>query len=333
MRTSSVIDVHTHVVPERWDDWSARHAVGPWPAIAHHDDGSASLVVGGKAIRTFSAGAFKPAARLEDMDRRGVGVHVISPPPPMFCYWAEAKAAQAWARMQNENIAALCAAHPDRFVGMATLPMQDPLLAVEELRWVRERLGLRAVEIGTFPGNRDFDDPALFPFFEACAALDVAVFAHPAMPVAAGDRLARYDVREIVHYPLETTVAIAALIFGGVIERLPRLRIGFAHGGGTLPFLVGRFDHGWSVRSQLHETAPRPPSEYVRRLYVDSLTHGAATLRLVVETMAPGAVMMGSDYPLNMGTANPVGAVSAAGLDAKVEAGVLGGNARRFLGF
>ncbi|OLC00768.1 MAG: hypothetical protein AUH30_01815 [Candidatus Rokubacteria bacterium 13_1_40CM_68_15] len=245
----------------------------------------------------------------------------------MFCYWAEAKAARAWARMQNENIAALCATHPDRLVGLATLPMQDPGLAVEELRWVREQLGLRAVEIGTFPGNRDFDDPILFAFFEACTALDVAVFVHPAMPVAAGDRLARYDVREIAHYPLETTIAIAALIFGGVLERLPRLRIGFAHAGGTLPFLLGRFDHGWAVRTHLHETAPRPPAEYVRRLYVDSLTHSAATLRLVVETMAPGAVMMGSDYPLNMGAADPVGAVSVAGLDAMVEAGVLGGNA------
>ena len=119
-----------------------------------------------------------------------------------------------------------------------------------------------------------------------------------------------------MHYPLETTVAIAALIFGGVLERLPRLRIGFAHGGGTLPFLLGRFDHGWTVRAHLHETAPRPPAEYVRRLYVDSLTHGAATLRLVVETMAPGAVMMGSDYPLNMGAADPVAHVRLAGLDA-----------------
>jgi len=167
VRPNPVIDVHTHVVPERWDDWSARHAVGPWPAIAHHDDGTASLVVGGKAVRALETGAFKVAARLEDMDRSGVDVHAISPPPAMFCYWAEAKAARAWARMQNEHIAALCAAYPDRFVGVATLPMQDPALAVEELRWVRERLGLRAIEIGTFPGNRDFDDSMLFPFFEA----------------------------------------------------------------------------------------------------------------------------------------------------------------------
>ena len=167
MRPNPVIDVHTHVVPERWDDWSARHAVGPWPAIAHRDDGTASLVVGGKAVRALETGAFKVAARLGDMDRSGVDVHAISPPPAMFCYWAEAKAARAWARMQNEHIAALCAAYPDRFVGVATLPMQDPALAVEELRWVRERLGLRAIEIGTFPGNRDFDDSMLFPFFEA----------------------------------------------------------------------------------------------------------------------------------------------------------------------
>ena len=332
MKATAVVDVHTHVVPPRWDDWSARHTVGPWPTITHHADGRASLIVGGRAIRALAAGGFDPAARLDDMDRRGVDVHAISPPPPMFCYWADATAAQAWTRMQNEHIAALCARHPDRLVGMATLPMQDPQLALGELQWVREQLGLRAVEIGTFPGNRDFDDPALFPFFEACAAMDVAVFVHPAMPVAAGDRLTRHDLREIVHYPLETTVAIAALIFGGVLERLPRRRIGFAHGGGTLPSVLGRFDHGWSLRPQLHAAAPCSPTVYARRLYVDSITHGAATLRHVVDTLAPGAVMMGSDYPLNMGTEDPVLAVRGAGLDAMVEAGVLGGNARRFLG-
>ena len=126
MRPNPVIDVHTHVVPERWDDWSARHAVGPWPAIAHHDDGTASLIVGGKPVRALETGAFKVAARLEDMDRRGVDVHAISPPPPMFCYWAEAKAARAGARMQNEHIAALCAAYPDRLIGVATLPCKTP---------------------------------------------------------------------------------------------------------------------------------------------------------------------------------------------------------------
>jgi aminocarboxymuconate-semialdehyde decarboxylase len=235
--------------------------------------------------------------------------------------------------MQNANVAEMVARHPRRFVGMATVPLQDPALAVQELRHARERLGLPAVEIGTCPGGRDFDDPALFDFFAACVDLDVAVFVHPAMPLIGADRMKKYYFPLVVGNPLETALAISTLIFGGVLERLPRLRICFAHGGGAFPFTLARLNHGWTVRPEGPAAIPREPRDYARRIWVDSLTLGASNLRFIVEELGMDRVVIGSDYPFDMGADDPVGAVEAAGLfPAARKAIVDGANAARFLG-
>jgi aminocarboxymuconate-semialdehyde decarboxylase len=234
--------------------------------------------------------------------------------------------------MQNEHVAGLVARHPRRFVGMATVPLQDPGLAIEELAHARERLGLRAVEIGTCPGGRDFDDPALFPFFTACRDLGVAVFVHPAAPLVGQERLTKYYFPLIVGNPLETALAISKLIFGGVLERLPDLRICFAHGGGAFPFTLGRLDYGWSARPEGPEAIPKPPREYARRLHFDSLTHSPANLRFLVQEFGAERVLMGSDYPFDMGSPDPVAAVGEAGLPPDARALVEGGSAARFLG-
>jgi len=250
----------------------------------------------------------------------------------MFCYWADRQAAQAFARMQNEFVAGVAAAHPERFVGMATVPLQDPALAIDELRHARERLGLRAVEIGTCPGGRDFDDPALFAFFEACAALGVAVFVHPAMPLAGQERLTKYYFPLIVGNPLESALAISKLIFGGVLERLPRLRICFAHGGGAFPFTLGRLNHGWHVRPEGPAAIPKEPREYARRIWVDSLSHGEGNLRFIVEQLGADRVVIGSDYPFDMGFDDPVAALAGSGLAPDVQGLIGHDNARSFLG-
>ena len=326
------IDVHTHVVPARWDDWAARFGGGSWPRLVARDACHATIMTGDRFFRDIDDRAWDAARRIEDMDRLGIDVQALSPPPVMFCYWAEAKAAQAFARLQNENVAAIAARHPRRFLGMATVPLQDPALAVAELRHAREGLGMRAVEIGTFPGGRDFDDPALFPFFEACAELGVAIFAHPASPLVGQERLTKYYFPLIVGNPLETALAISKLIFGGVLERLPDLRICFAHGGGAFPFTLARLNHGWRVRPEGPAAIPREPREYARRLYVDSLTLSAANLRFVVEALGAERVVVGSDYPFDMGEADPAGFLAGAGLDAAVRTGIEHGNAVRFLG-
>jgi aminocarboxymuconate-semialdehyde decarboxylase len=234
--------------------------------------------------------------------------------------------------MQNEHVAGLVGRHPSRFVGMATVPMQDLARAVEELRYCRERLGLRAVEIGSCPAGRDFDDPVLFPFFEACAQLDVAIFVHPAAPLVGQERLTKYYFPLIVGNPLETALAASKLIYGGVLERLPALRVCFAHGGGAFPFTLARLDHGWKVRPEGPAAIPRPPREYARRLYFDSLTLSPANLRFLVEQFGADHVVIGSDYPFDMGAVDPVGAVGEAGLPAEARTQIEGATAARFLG-
>ena len=234
--------------------------------------------------------------------------------------------------MQNENVAAIAARHATRFVGMATVPLQDVALAVAELRYCRERLGLKAVEIGSFPGARDFDDPALRPFWQACADLDMAVFVHPANPLIGQDRLTQYYFPLIVGNPLETALAISKLIYGGVLERWPHLRIAFAHGGGAFPFTLARLDHGWKVRPEGPAAIPKPPREYARLIYVDSLALAAANLRFIVEELGTGRVVVGSDYPFDMGVADPVAFLAGAGLAPPVRDAIEHDNAVRFLG-
>ena len=188
------------------------------------------------------------------------------------------------------------------------------------------------MEIGACPGGRDFDDPALFPFFEACRDLGVAIFVHPATPLIGQGRLAKHYFPLIVGNPLETALAISNLIFGGVLERLPDLRICFAHGGGAFPFTLARLDHGWSVRPEGPKAIPRPPREYARLLYFDSLTLSVANLRFLVQEFGADRVVIGTDYPFDMGESDPVGFVGRAEFDAATRAAIEGENAVRFLG-
>ena len=326
------IDVHTHIVPEGWEDWAARFGGDRWPSLIRHDACRATIMTGGQFFRSVDDRSWSPERRIVDMDRLGIDRQALSPPPVMFCYWADARANAAFARLQNESVAAVVARHPARFVGMATVPLQDPDLAVKELRHSREQLGLRAVEIGSCPAGRDFDDPALFPFFEACAALDVAVFVHPASPLVGQERLTRYYFPLIVGNPLETALAASKHIYGGVLERLPALRVCFAHGGGAFPFTLARLDHGWKVRPEGPAAIPRPPREYAKQLYFDSLTLSAANLRFLVEQFGADRVVIGSDYPFDMGSDDPVAAVGEAELPAAAREQIEGGTAARFLG-
>jgi aminocarboxymuconate-semialdehyde decarboxylase len=326
------IDLHTHIVPPAWEDFAGRYGGGNWPRLDRHDACRATIMTGDRFFRAVTDQSWSPERRLEDMERLGIDRQVLSPPPIMFCYWAESRAALAFARMQNENVAAIAAARPAQFTGMATVPLQDVALAIEELTYARERLGLRAVEIGTCPAGRDFDHPELLPFFQACHDLGMAVFVHPATPLAGGERLNAYYFPLIVGNPLETALAISKLIFGGVLERLPDLRICFAHGGGAFPFTLARLNHGWHVRPEGPAAIPRAPREYARLLHFDALTLSDANLRFIVQEFGADRVLMGSDYPFDMGASDPVASVRAAGLAAGATAAIEGGNAVRFLG-
>ena len=325
------IDVHAHHVPKQWEDWSSKYGGGSWPRIVHDGCCAATIFSGATPFRKITDQCWDPERRIEDMQGIGIARQAISPVPVMFCYWADAKAVHAFARMQNENTADIVNRYPLHFSGLGTVPLQDTDLAIAELRHCVEHLGLSGIEIGTRAGERDLDDPSLFPFFEACQALNAAIFIHPDAPLEGTRRLKSYDLPVIAGHPLETGFALSRLIFGGVLQRLPELRICAAHGGGTFPFLLGRLEHGWEMRTGAREKLSESPRQSAGRLYFDSLTHSAANIRFLHDEFGPGAIMLGSDYPFGMGEAHPLQALCQAGLPPDSVRAIASGNARRFL--
>lgn len=329
------IDFHTHIIPPPgvMPDWSAALGAGRWPSLtADGDDGLATLRLGEQVMMRIDERFWSPERRIVDMDRQGVDVQVLSPIPLLSGYMAPAEGNQQVARFLNEHIAGIVARIPGRFAGMGTVPLQSPDLAIAELRFLNETAEIRAVQIGTCPAGLDLDNPILFPFFEACQDLDFPVFVHPMQPLVGGDRLSSYYLPNIAGNPLELGLAMTKLIVGGVLERLPKLRICFAHGGGAFPAILGRVDKGFAVRSEMKVNIDRPPSDYLSRLYVDSLTFDPDTLKLAIGKIGPERVILGSDYPFGLSDPDPVKTIEGAGLPAATVKGILEDNIWDYLG-
>jgi aminocarboxymuconate-semialdehyde decarboxylase len=290
------------------------------------------MMIGTKVFREIGHNCWDPGRRLEECDRDGIRVQVLSTVPVLFSYWAGAAHGHDWARYLNDHLAGVVAAHPRRFVGLGTVPMQAPELAVRELTRCVTELGFAGIQIGTHVGDRGLDDPSIFPVLEAAEALGGAVFVHP-WDMLAPERMTKYWLPWLVGMPTETALAICAVIFGGVLERLPRLRIGFAHGGGSFPGLFGRLAHGFRARPDLVAVDnPHPPERYLTRLYVDSLTHDAGALRLLLRLHGAERVALGSDYPFPLGESPPGRLIaSMPDLDPVARARLLAGTALEFL--
>ena len=295
------IDIHTHILPESWPDLRARYGYGGFVCLEHHRPGWARMAVDGKFFREIPSTTWDPAPRLEECDRHRVDVQVLSTVPVMFSYWAKPQDTLDLARLLNDQIAATVAAHPRRFAGLGTLPMQAPDLAVPELERCVRDLGLAGVQIGTHVNGWNLDQPELFPIFAAARDLGAAVFVHP-WDMAGKERMPKYWLPWLVGMPAEASLAICSLIFGGVLEKLPGLRIAVAHGGGSFPGTLGRIERGFTVRPDLcavdNDVNPR---RYVDRIYFDSLVHDADTLRFLLKLAGPQRVALGSDYPFPLG--------------------------------
>jgi len=333
------VDLHTHILPRTWPDMRERSGYGGWVRLVHEPGRAvAQMLVDDRSFRTVFPNTWDPLARLEEADLRGVDVQVLSTVPVMFAYWAQAAHALELAAVLNDHVAGVCREHPARFAGLGTIPLQDPKLAIAELeRCVRE-LGLSGVQIGTNVNGVNLGDPSLFGVFEAAADLGAAVFVHP-WDMLGGERLARYWLAWLVGMPAESAVAICSLLFAGVLERLPRLRIGFAHGGGAFPGLVGRIQHGYEVRPDLCavDTDLAPVDHLARdgrpaRFYVDSLVHDAEALQQLIRLFGAERVALGTDYPFPLGEVEPGRLIRSLKLDAATEAQLLGGTALEFLG-
>ncbi len=327
------IDLHTHILPETWPDLRERYGYGGFVRLEHHAPCCARMMVDDRFFREIGDDCWSPKRRIEDCDRTGVSLQVLSTVPVMFCYWAKPDDAHDLSRMLNDHIAGIVRDYPTRFAGLGTLPMQAPELAVKELERCAGELGLAGVQIGTHVNDWNLDAPELFPVFEAAERLGAAVFVHP-WEMMGKDRMPKYWLPWLVGMPAETSLAICSVIFGGVLERLPNLRIGFAHGGGAFPSTIGRIEHGFKVRPDLCAVDNQVnPRDYLGRFYVDALVHDAEALRYLIKLISPERIALGSDYPFPLGEAVPGSLIeSMSDMTAAVKDRLLAGTALEFLG-
>jgi aminocarboxymuconate-semialdehyde decarboxylase len=326
------IDLHTHILPENLPDLTERYGTPGFIQLDHHAPGCARMILDGALFREIQDNCWDPRRRLEECAVTGVDVQVLSTVPVMFNYWAKPEHTLDLATLLNDHVASIVDGNPARFAGLGTLPMQQTDLAIYELERCVRDLKLAGVQIGTHINGWSLDQPELFPIFEAAADLNACVFVHP-WDILGKDRMTKYWLPWLIGMPTETALAICAVIFGGVLERLPRLRIAFAHGGGAFPGIVGRVQHGFVSRPDLcavdNAVAPR---EYLGRFYVDSLVHDADALRYLVRLLGVERVALGSDYPFPLGEAVPGALIeSIDDFDAATKSRLLSGTALEFL--
>jgi aminocarboxymuconate-semialdehyde decarboxylase len=300
------IDIHTHILPKDLPKFKDKYGYGGFIHLDHHQPCRARMMRDdGKFFREIESNCWDPAVRITECDEQAVDVQVLSTVPVMFSYWTKADDGNDLAKYLNDHIAGIVQAHPKRFVGLGTLPMQSPTLAIKELQRCVKDLGLAGVQIGSHVNDWNLDAPELFPIFEAAAELGAAVFVHP-WEMMGEARMPKYWLPWLVGMPAETSLAMASMIFGGVFERLPDLRVCFAHGGGSFSAIIGRMDHGFEARPDLCAIDNAiPPSNYLGRFYVDSLVHSPKVLKLIIETFGEDKIALGTDYPFPLGEARP----------------------------
>ncbi|KAJ3245874.1 hypothetical protein HDU78_008465 [Chytriomyces hyalinus] len=325
------IDIHTHIMPARLPDLKQKYGYGGWISVQNNGDGKAKMMIDGKPFRDVECNCWQPEERIKEMAATSVDVQIISTIPVFFNYWAEPEHCADLARYLNDNIAQTCSLYPKKFVGLATLPMQSPELAVAELKRCVEELGYKGIQIGSHINSWNLDAPELEPIWTACEELDVGVFVHP-WDMDNKGRMEKYWFPWLVGMPCETTVAIGSLIFGGVLERHPKLRICLAHGGGSFPYTIGRIEHGYQVRPDLCATSCKQnPLSYLGRIWTDSLVHDEDALMLLIKKMGVDKVMCGSDYPFPLGEHEPGKLIEECeSLSEEDKAKLLGGNAIKF---
>lgn len=326
------IDLHTHILPERWPDLADRYGCDGWLRLDHYKPCCARMMIGDQVFREIESDCWDPAVRLADCNRDGVHVQVLSTVPVMFSYWAAPDNALDLSRMLNDHIAQTVATYPTRFVGLGTVPMQAPDLAIAEMERCVGDLGMPGLEIGSNVNGTNLDDPGVFAVLEAAADMGAAIFVHP-WEVLGRKRHPDYWLPWLVGMPAETATAMCSVMMGGVLDRLPGLRIAFAHGGGATPFTIGRIQHGYDVRPDLcAHSSSLPPREALRRCYVDSLVHDEGALRLLIDMMGADRIALGSDYPFPLGEAHPGALIESCGLGEGTARRLLAGTALEFLG-
>lgn len=298
------IDIHTHILPKDIPNFKERFGYGGFIHLDHHKPCCARMMKDDHFFREVEDNCWSAEARMKECDHQHVDVQVLSTVPVMFSYWAKPKDAIEVSMFLNDHIAGIVSDYPKRFIGLGTLPMQDPDLAIQELRRCKE-IGLIGIQIGTHVNDWNLSAPEIFRVFEACQDLDMCVFIHP-WDMMGADSLQEYWLPWLVSMPAESSRAICHLIFGGVFEKLPKLRVAIAHGGGSFPATLGRVEHGFNVRPDLvAKDNTINPRDYMGKFWLDSLVHDPLMLDYVVNLVGENRVALGTDYPFPLGELEP----------------------------
>ncbi|MGY6588343.1 MAG: amidohydrolase family protein [Wenzhouxiangella sp.] len=304
-----MIDLHSHLLPDHLPDFN-RGGGTAFPIIEGQGD-ERQIMQGGKFFRAIGRTSFDMAHRIDAYERHGVTVQVVCTVPVMFSYDQPARQAAEFAGFLNDHIADQARRWPDRVISLGTLPMQDTELAIREAERCARDLQLPGIQIGSNVNDRNLDDEGIVEILAACQALGLAVLIHP-WNMMGQDKMPDYWLPWLVGMPAEVSRAICSMIFGGVFERLPGLRVCFAHGGGAFPFTIGRIEQGFRMRPDLvaHRN-PVNPRDYIGRFWVDSVTHDPQALRYLVDVMGADKVILGTDYPFPLGEQKPGEALTA----------------------
>lgn len=299
-KTSLKIDMHTHILPHSIPNFAEKFGYGDFISLLHHKPEAARMMKGDKFFREIQSNCWDEKLRIKEYAQFDTQVQVICTIPVMFSYWANAQDCLDLSMFLNDHIAQVVEENPNHYIGLGTVPMQDPELAVKELERLK-KMGIPGVQIGSNVNNHNLSKPRFFEFFEACERLGMAVLVHP-WEMMGKESMEKYWLPWLVGMPAETARAAASMIFGGVFERYPNLRVCFAHAGGSLLSTIGRLEHGFNCRPDLvavhNDVNPR---EYLGKFWVDSITHDAHYLQYVIDLIGSEKVCLGSDYPFPLG--------------------------------
>lgn len=325
------IDIHTHIMPSTLPNWTQKFGYGEFIHLEHREC-DACMMKGDKVFRVVGKNCYDDTQRLKEMEETEVTMQVLSTIPVLFNYWAKPADGLETSRFLNDHIAETVAKEPHHFIGLGTVPMQDSALAIREMERCLKELRIPGLEIGSNINGKNLSDPTFFPFYEAAEKLGCALFIHPWEMMGEPD-MEKYWLPWLVGMPAETTRAICSMIFAGVFEKFPKLRVAFAHGGGSFPFTLGRIEHGFKVRPDLVAVDnPVNPKEYLGRFWVDSLVHDRKAFSFLLDAVGEDNICLGSDYPFPLGEHKPGRLIEKMGLGKKTTRKLLYRNALKWLG-